>query len=107
MGEDTQSVRKRTDEKASSAEVPANRPYFYRSLPITRRWFPPAVLLTGLLLTLLATYYAGRTIQLREHVQFETAVLRAKAAMNSQLQIYNDLLRGTAGFVAVEKDVTR
>jgi CHASE1-domain containing sensor protein/nitrogen-specific signal transduction histidine kinase len=107
MGEDTQSVRKRTDEKASSADVPANLPHFYRSLPISRRWFPAAVLLTGLVLTLLATYYAARTIQLREHAQFETAALRAKTTIRSRLEIYNALLRGMAGFVAVEKQVTK
>lgn len=107
MGEDTQSVRNRTDEKASSADVPANLLPFYRSLPITRRWFPIAVLLTGLVLTLLATYYAARTIQLRAHAQFETAAFRAKNTINSRLEIYNALLRGMAGFVAVEKEVTK
>ena len=107
MGEDTQSVRKRTDEKAPSAEVPANPPHFHLSLPTTRRWFPLAVLLTGLLLTLLATYYATRTTQLREHSQFETAVLRAKTSIDSRLETYNALLRGMAGFMAVEREVTR
>lgn len=107
MGEDTQSGRKRTDERASSADVSAHAPYFYRSLPITRRWFPVAVLLTGLLLTLLATYYAGRSIQLRARAQFETAALRARTSIRSRLEVYNELLRGMAGFVAVEKDVTK
>lgn len=107
MGEDTQSVRKRTDEMASSADVPANLPPFYRSLPITRRWFPAAVLLTGLVLTLLATYYAARTIDLQARTQFETAASRAKTTIRYRLETYNALLRGMAGFVAVEKDVTK
>jgi len=107
MGEETQSGRKRTDENASSADVPANPSPFYGSLPIMRRWFPMAVLLTGLVLTLLATYYAGRTIQLRARAQFETAALRARTSIRSRLAIYNELLRGMAGFVAVEKDVTK
>lgn len=107
MGEETQPGRKRNDENASSADVRAQSHAFYHSLPITRRWFPVAVLLTGLMLTLLASYYATRTIQLRARAQFETAALRTRANIRSRLEIYNALLRSTAGFMAVEKEVTK
>lgn len=107
MGEETQRAHERTDEEAPLADIAAGSHHFYRSLPITRRWFPSAVLLTGLVLTLLATYYAARTIQLRERAQFETAALRTENTIRSRLDIYNALLRGAAGFMAVEKEVTK
>lgn len=77
-----------------------------RSVP-SRRWFPTAVLLTGLALTLLATYYAFRTIQIRTRAEFDSASLRARASIRARFAVYDALLHGTAGFIAVEKEITR
>lgn len=66
-----------------------------------------AVLLTGLILTLLAAYYAARTIQLRTRVEFETAAMRARATIRARFDVYQALLHGVAGFVAVDKGMTR
>lgn len=66
-----------------------------------------AVLVTGLILTLLAAYYAARTIQLRTRVEFETAAMRARATIRARFDVYQALLHGVAGFVAVDKGMTR
>lgn len=88
---------------AVSAEIAW--PHGFR--PSSRRWFPIAVLFTGLILTVAAAYYAARTIQLRSRAEFETAALRTRSTVRAQFEIYKALLRGTAGFIAVEKEVTR
>ena len=106
MGEEKQLSRESVTDEASSSEATALSHRLYGSLP-TRRWFPAAVLLTGLALTLLATYYAARTMQLRARTQFETTALHARDTIRARLAIYDSLLRGTAGFVAVEKEVTK
>lgn len=72
-----------------------------------RKWFPAAVFFTGIALTLLAAYYASRTIQLRRQTQFETAALRARNGIRERFEVYDAMLHGAAGFIAVEKQVTR
>ena len=74
---------------------------------MSRRWFPLAVLLVGIALTLLATYYAARTIQLRTRAQFERSAMRARASILARFDVYETLLHGTAGFVAIENEITR
>ena len=106
MGEQKQLPRERVTESASLNEVIPSPSPLSRLLP-RRRWFPPAVLLTGLALTLLATYYSARTMQLRARAQFETSALHTRDTIRASFETYNSLLRGTAGFVAVEKEVTR
>lgn len=106
MGEEKQLSHESVTDDASATEATALAHRLYRSLP-TRDWFPAAVLLTGLALTLLATYYATRTMQLRARTQFETTALHARDTIRARLAIYDSLLRGTAGFVAVEKEVTK
>jgi signal transduction histidine kinase len=64
-------------------------------------------LLTGFALTLLAAYYASRTIQLRSMAQFQSAALRARATIHTHFEVYNTLLRSTAGFIAIEKELTK
>src|ERR1051325_9438117 len=81
---------------------------YYQSLyPTSRRWFPAAVFFTGIALTVLAAYYASRTIQLRMRAQFETAAMRARATIRARFDVYDAMLHGAAGFIAVEKDITR
>ncbi len=107
MGEEKKLSREHAPENASPKEA-TTLPYpFFHALPTSRRWFPAAVLLTGLLLTLLACYYATRMIQLRAHSQFEKSAQRARSSIQTRMEVYDALLRGTAGFMQVEKEVTR
>ena len=69
------------------------------------RWFPAAVLGTGILLTLLVVYYASRTIELRTRTQFETAALRVRNSLRERFEIYDAMLHGAAGFIAVDHTV--
>jgi len=102
MGEETQASR--GTDTADAASPWAAR----HGLGATsRRWFPLAVLVTGIGLTLLAAYYASRTIQLRTRAQFETAALRARTSIRTRFEVYDALLHGAAGFIAVEGNVTR
>jgi signal transduction histidine kinase len=100
MGDETQRSGDNSPADASAAGG-------FQLYPTSRRWFPAAVFFTGIALTLLAAYYASRTIQLRLRAQFETAALRARTTIRSRFEIYDTLLHGAAGFVAVEKGVTR
>ena len=106
MGEQKQFPRERVTESASLSEAIPHALQLSRLLP-TRRWFPPAVLLAGLALTLLATYYSARTMQLRTRAQFETTALHTRDNIRASFETYNSLLHGAAGFVAVEKEVTK
>ncbi|HEY2084085.1 MAG TPA: CHASE domain-containing protein [Verrucomicrobiae bacterium] len=105
MGEEKQPQGKSA--AASSAEAPSGLIHLHPALRITHRFFPWIVLSAGLALTLLAAYYASRTIQLRSRAQFETAVLRARATVRSRFEVYQALLHGTAGFITIENELTR
>jgi two-component system, OmpR family, sensor kinase len=102
MGEATQL----SDKRATNASSEAN-PQQFGLRPMSRKWFPAAVFFTGIVLTLLAVYYASRTVQLRTRAQFETAALRVRNSIRERFEIYDAMLHGTAGFIAVEKQVTR
>jgi CHASE1-domain containing sensor protein len=104
MGKATQLSDKRADAKASSVEANS---YLSGLRPMSRKWFPAAVFFTGIVLTLLAVYYASRTIQLRTRGQFEAAALRARNSIRERFAIYDAMLHGAAGFIAVEKQVSR
>jgi signal transduction histidine kinase len=99
MGEATQLSRDREPAGAQAERLGLH--------PTSRRWFPAAVFFTGIVLTLLAAYYASRMIQLRMRSQFETAALRARSSIRTRFQVYDAVLHGAAGFIAVEKTVTR
>lgn len=103
MGEQTEFLRRRI-----AAKVPPGGKSFSQSpRQKWRGWFPCAVLISGVVLTLLAAYYAARSIQLRTRAQFETSALRARAAIRAHVEVFDAVLRGAGGFVAVEKEVTR
>lgn len=104
MGEEPQLLRDRSTADASSAAVVFHPPGLY---PISRRWFPVAVLLTGIVLTLFASYFASRSIQMRTHARFESAALRARTTIRTRFEVYNALLHGVAGFIAVEGNVSK
>ena len=104
MGEETQLSEKGGATNVSTAEA---NPYMGGLGPMSRKWFPAAVFFTGIELTLLAVYYASRTIQLRTRAQFETAALRVRNSIRERFEIYDAMLHGAAGFIAVEKQVTR
>jgi signal transduction histidine kinase len=61
----------------------------------------------GIGLTLLASYFAARSIQLRTRARFETSAMRACATIRARFEIYDALLHGTSGFIGVEGDITR
>ncbi|HWC59201.1 MAG TPA: CHASE domain-containing protein [Verrucomicrobiae bacterium] len=103
MGEETQLSGKRTANASSVEATPGSAGL----LTTSRRWFPAAVFFTGIVLTLLAAYYASRTIQLRTRAQFETTALRVRTSIRARMQVYDTLLHGTAGFITVEKQVSR
>jgi PAS domain S-box-containing protein len=73
----------------------------------TRNWFPLYVLVMGLVLTLSTAYFASRTIQVRMEGHFESAALETQAIIHTRLEAYIALLRGGAGLLAVEPDLTR
>jgi len=104
MGEETQLLHERATADASSAEAIS---YSHGLYPMSRRWFPVAVLLTGIALTLLASYFASRSIQLRTRARFETDALRARATIRARFEVYEAMLHGVAGFIAVEGNITR
>jgi len=103
MGEAKQLSDKRAAKNASAEASPHASGF----RPMSRQWFPAAVFVTGIVLTLFAVYYASRTIQLRTHAQFETAAIRARNSIRERFEIYDAMLHGAAGFIAVEKQVTR
>ena len=103
MGEATELSDKRNAD-ASTTEA-THYPGALR--PMSRKWFPAAVFITGIVLTLLAAYYASRAIELRARTQFETAALRGRNSIRERFEIYDAMLHGAAGFIAVEKQVTR
>jgi signal transduction histidine kinase len=105
MGEETQFSGERAT-LSSGAQIRSSR-RSHPILPTSRRWFPAAVLLTGFALTLLASYYADRSIQFRTRAEFENASLRARATIRARFEVYQALLHGTAGFIAVENAITR
>jgi signal transduction histidine kinase len=105
MGEETQFSGGRAT-LSSGAQIRSSR-RSHPILPTSRRWFPAAVLLTGFALTLLASYYADRSIQFRTRAEFENASLRARATIRARFEVYQALLHGTAGFIAVENAITR
>ena len=104
MGEEAQ--RSRESEAADGPSAEGFR-YPQGPYPTSRRWFPGAVFFTGIALTLLAAYSTSRTIQMRMRAQFETAAMRARASIRARFEVYDAVLHGTAGFIAVEKDVNR
>ncbi|HEU5126052.1 MAG TPA: CHASE domain-containing protein [Verrucomicrobiae bacterium] len=75
-------------------------------LPEPRRWLPVAVLLAGLGLTVFATYYAARSVQLRRIAALDTQAQEARAAIETRLESYIALLRGMAGYFAAETNVS-
>ncbi|HYG24196.1 MAG TPA: CHASE domain-containing protein [Verrucomicrobiae bacterium] len=69
-------------------------------------WFPLGVLLAGLTLTIFATYFASRTVHLRNRAEFDSAAQRAQAEIGRSLETYIALMRGVAGLFASESNIT-
>jgi PAS domain S-box-containing protein len=70
-------------------------------------YFPCAVLLAGLGLTIFATYYAARSIELRTEAEFDRNTQHFRAAIRTRMEAYIALLRGGAGMFAVKPDLTK
>ncbi|HWQ91545.1 MAG TPA: CHASE domain-containing protein, partial [Clostridia bacterium] len=82
-------------EQISPANQPAVRPGASH-----RAWIPPVILLAGLALTFLSTYYATRALRTQQQARFESAVEEWQGTLHARTQAYITLLRGGSAFVA-------
>ena len=65
------------------------------------------VLLVGILLTLLATYYVSQNVQSQARVRFDEAAEATKAAVDRRINAYVDTMLGVAGLFSASQSVTR
>jgi signal transduction histidine kinase len=72
-----------------------------------RKWVPTIVLVIGLLVTTLATYYVAQSIDARERLRFQNSVQRVEDATKSRLETYIALLRAGSGLFAAGETVER
>lgn len=72
-----------------------------------RPWFPYFVLLVGLMLTLLGSYFASQLVQLDSRADFEADAQQVQSTVHTRLEAYIALLRGGAALAAVQTQMTR
>src|SRR5688500_13926319 len=75
--------------------------------PRFRTWLPGAVLLTGLSLTLAATYFFARFSDARDQRRFDLDAQEATKQVQTRLGSYIALLRGGSALLAVKPDFSR
>ena len=71
-----------------------------------RLWIPYAVLVAGLVLTALLTYYVTQTTRTGEELRFQTTVDETRDLVQIRLDTYIELLRAGAALFAASDDVT-
>lgn len=65
------------------------------------------MLLAGLGVTLFATFYLARTLELRSRAQFDASVQHIQTTVPARFETYVALLRGVTGYFASAEHVTR
>jgi signal transduction histidine kinase/CheY-like chemotaxis protein len=73
---------------------------------LLRRWVPYSVLSSGLILTLLLTYYVTRTTRAGEELRLATVVDESRHLVQIRLDTYVELLRAAAALFAASTSVT-
>ncbi len=76
-------------------------------LRIQRPWIPYIIFIVTLTLTLLTTYYVSSATYTEDRLRFLNAVQDTNINIETRLQTYIALLRGTAGLFAAEPAVTQ
>src|SRR5262245_52287161 len=71
-----------------------------------RLWVPYAVLVAGLVLTAVLTYYVSLTERTAEVLRFQTMVAESRNLVQVRLDTYVELLRAGAALFAASHDVT-
>src|SRR6185437_12595791 len=74
---------------------------------IQRPWIPYIIFAITLALTLLTTFYVSRATYTEDRLRFLNAVQDTNTNIETRLQTYIALLRGTAGLFAAEQNVTK
>lgn len=87
--------------RTSVNQLPTN------SFQAPRRWFPAAVLLAGLGLTLFATFYAAHSVRIGSRAEFHASAQQLRWTINTRMETYVTLLRGLAGFFAAETNISK
>jgi signal transduction histidine kinase/CheY-like chemotaxis protein len=68
---------------------------------------PPVILLAGIVVTSVVSALLHQTVDSRNRELFEGGVTRTLGEINSRMEAYLALLRGTAGFVNASNDLSR
>jgi signal transduction histidine kinase len=76
-------------------------------LSIQRPWIPYIVLIVSLTTTLIATYYVGIETYEQDHLRFLNAVQDTTTNIETHMQTYIALLRGTAGLFAADPNLSQ
>lgn len=76
-------------------------------LRIQRPWIPYIVLIVTLTITLIATYYVGIETYEEDHLRFLNAVQYTNTNIETRMQTYIALLRGTAGLFTADPNLSQ
>lgn len=69
-------------------------------------WLPYFILISGLVLTAVVTFFVAQNLRFRARQEFETAIFETQSDIRSRMEAYIALLRGGAGLFAVNRWVT-
>lgn len=76
-------------------------------LSIQRPWIPYIVLAVTLTLTLVSTYYVSIETYNEDHLRFLNAVQDTSTTIETRMQVYIALLRGTAGLFTADPNLSQ
>ena len=75
-------------------------------ISIQRPWIPYIILVSALIITGAVTYYVNNSTREQDGLRFMNTVEQTQSTINSELEIYTALLRGTSALFAEDSDVT-